>query len=133
MERTMGSFIIMLSLALGSSIASSDELHSKLNATVRKDSKGHRHFTFALTPGAGLVKNLEGPWALDVSDAPELSFQKPKLGKADLNETDLSFSLETSTPPKTEKGKLNYKFVGFVCTADKSKCFRDVHKGSVMW
>lgn len=91
-------------------------------------------FTFKTVPSGNLIVNKEGPWKLEILSSGKIQFDKKELKRADWKEDIAGFSL-VSAPAKTTSEKIKYKLVAFVCTKDKSQCFREVIQGdaNVKW
>lgn len=91
-------------------------------------------FTFKTIPSGDLVVNKDGPWKLEIISSGKIQFDKKELKRADWKEDISGFSL-ISTPAKIKSEKIKYKLVAFVCTKDKSQCFREVVQGdtNVKW
>ncbi len=91
-------------------------------------------FTFKTVPHGDLVVNKEGPWKLEIISSGKIQFDKKELKRPDWKE-DIAGFLLTSAPSKTKSEKIKYKLVAFVCTKDKSQCFREVVQGdaNVKW
>lgn len=109
---------------------------AELHGTVKVDvvpAGDSLEFKFTNVPNAGLVINLEGPWKLELKKSDGLAFAKTTLARGDLNESDASYKLTTSGKPTKGEGELEYKFITFVCTKDKTTCYRDVHEGKTPW
>lgn len=92
---------------------------------------GQLKFNFKAVPGKGLKINTEGPWSLELKAHDGLTVEKSKLVRADFQADLGGFSLLSK--PKGKSGKVTYKMVVFVCTENKSQCFRDVQQGSFDW
>jgi hypothetical protein len=91
--------------------------------------------TFKVVPKEGMAINMEGPWKLEI-EAPEgTSLAKKTLEKADMDAKLPGFVVSGTLKGPIPKGGYvaPYKLIAFVCTADKTKCFREVHKGEVRW
>ena len=125
-------------IALTSSIALAKvPVHSKV--TVKAKKSGDKvALDFKVGVVGAIVINDEGPWSLQLKSHDGLKFKKTKFKKADFKKTaaDLSHKkiyVETDGKPTKKSGKVEYKMVTFICTKNKEKCFREVHKGSTSW
>jgi len=103
-----------------------------VNAKTTQD--GRVELTFKTTPADGLAINKEGPWKLELKSSGKLKFEKKEYKRADWKEDFAGFSL-TSEPTKEKSDNVKYKLVAFICTKDKSQCFREVIEGAsaVKW
>jgi hypothetical protein len=130
--------ILILSLCSLSSLTAMASGKAAGRATVEITALGQPdgrvQFTFKTVPSGDLVVNKDGPWKLDILSSGKIKFEKNELKRAEWKEDIAGFSL-TSAPAKTKSEKIKFKLVAFVCTKDKSQCFREVLQGdtSVKW
>jgi hypothetical protein len=102
------------------------------NATVEvvQEAQGEKvALTFKVVPQNNLVVNDEGPWALNL--APSQDFAK-KIEKVKYTKSDFDFKIPgikiaIPTPEKAQED-LEYSLTAFICTADKTRCYREVIK-----
>lgn len=96
-----------------------------------KDQGTEKQFTVKITAKEGMAVNFEAPWKLEVKDHDGLALAKTSFVKADMDEKLPGFVVQG----KTEKpsGSFDYNLTAFVCTKDKTQCFREVHKGKQDW
>ena len=89
---------------------------------------------FKTVPTGDLVINKDGPWKLQIVSAGKLKLEKNELKRADWKEDLAGFSLK-SAPAKTKSETIKFKLTAFICTKDKSQCFREVIDSSaqVTW
>lgn len=125
--------IIGVSLVLSASflMAEAKEVHSQVSERVTISADGKLSFEFEVK--TKLAMNWEAPWLLQLNKYEHLSFDKVKFKRGDMDDKLPGFKIATKSKPGGDKGTLDYKLIAFVCTKDKSKCFRDVHKGSFAW
>lgn len=90
--------------------------------------------TFKTLPANELAINKDGPWKLEILDSGKLKFEKKEYKRGDWKE-DIAGFTAISSPAKTKSEKIKYKLIAFICTKDKSQCFREVVEGtaSVTW
>ena len=81
--------------------------------------------TFAAKPAAGLVINSEGPWKLTVVDPGSIKLDRSEYKREDWSEKNAGFSV-IAAPGAKNTADLKYKMVVFVCTKEKTQCFREV-------
>jgi hypothetical protein len=105
--------------------------HSKVEVTQEATAKSLT-LTFKVVPQTGMTVTADAPWKLEI-EAPDLPLVKNPLGKGDLREGLPGFVVETQERPKTKDGELKYKLTSFICTKEKTQCYRDVHTGSFRW
>ncbi len=111
-------------------------LAADVHGTVKVDTRPageNLEFTFKNEPNGGLVINLEGPWKLELKSSDGLTLAKTTFTRAELDEKNASFTFATTAKPAKPEGEIQYKFVAFVCTKDKTTCYRDVHEGKTSW
>ncbi len=123
-----------LLLFFGSATARGADLekHSKVDVTSVPKA-GNLELTFKVLPTNGLHINLDGPWKLEIKGHEGLAFDKDTLAKKDLNEGLTGFVVTTKAAPAKPAGELEYALTAFVCTDDKTACFREVHNGKATW
>jgi len=130
----IGCVVLIAGMLFGSTplLAAADAVkHSQVTATSKR-SGDKLHFEFKVGVPEGLVLNKDGPWALKIVKADGLAFPKNRLGVADFQDGLPGFKTETMAKPGSA-GKVEYEATVFVCTKEKTTCYRDVHKGSVDW
>lgn len=91
---------------------------------------------FKVTPKKGIKLTQEGPWSLTLTDTDGLGLSLTK-GQFSLNADKYDsgvpgFKVPVATASKTS-GSVSYKLRAFVCTEDKTRCFPELHKGSLDW
>ena len=102
-------------------------------AAAAKPAGGGIAFEFKVNPAHGLHINMEGPWKLELTDTAGLAFAKTTLTKGEMDEKLPGFTIKTAGLPQAKSGDVGYKLTAFVCTDDKTQCFRDVLSGKVGW
>jgi hypothetical protein len=100
-----------------SSTSLANSLRSKVEVKQEKDK-----INFKVIPNEGLIINPDGPWSLRLKNG-------DKENKWDKKSFDLN-TASISVPKSIDKFS-EFTLVAFVCTADKKKCYRDVHKESL--
>jgi hypothetical protein len=68
-----------------------------------------------------------------VVEGKDLSFEKTTLGKADMDTALPGFVLTTAARPTAPKGQIKYTLTSFICTKEKTQCYREVHTGAFDW
>lgn len=106
--------------------------HSKveINAAPSGDKMA---LTFKIVATEGHAVTFDAPWKLDIKKHDGLTFGKATFSKADMDEKLPGWSLTSSTQPAQAAGDIEYQLVSFICTADKTQCYREVHKGTYGW
>lgn len=128
----MKKLLIATALTWVSTAAWAADVHGKVQVATVPDGD-NLAFTFTNVPDAGLVTNLEGPWKLELKSSAGLKLAKTSFGRGELDEKNASFSFKTTEKPAAASGTIEYKFITFVCTKDKTTCYRDVHEGKTDW
>ena len=129
---------LIKSLAISFYLCASSSVLAAGKATVEVSAKGQAdnrvELTFKTLPNADLAINKEGPWKLEVLSSGKLKFDKKEFKRGDWKEDIAGFTL-LSSPAKTKNEKVKYKLTAFICTKDKSQCFREVLEGvaAVNW
>lgn len=113
-------------------VAAEPALHSKVDITTAPKADS-LELTFKVLPTDGLHINLDGPWKLEIKSADGLVFEKTTFVKKDLKEDLTGFVVSTKGAPAKKSGELEYSLVSFVCTNDKTACYRDVLTGKAPW
>lgn len=112
--------------------AAEPDKHSSVAVTTA--AKGaNLELTFKILPTSGLHINLEGPWKLQMKTHDGLSFDNDTLVRKDLNEGLTGFVVTSKSAPTKPAGAIDYTLIAFVCTNDKTSCYRDVHNGKAAW
>ena len=81
--------------------------------------------TFQTTPADGLAINGEGPWSLDVVDAGKITPAKKSYKRPEWK-SDVAGFVVTADASGQKSADIKYKLVAFICTKDKTQCFREV-------
>jgi hypothetical protein len=81
--------------------------------------------TFTTQPTTGLVINHDGPWKLEIKDAGGIKPEKLELKRTEWKE-DIGGFIVPANPQGKKNTDIKFKLVAFVCTKDKSQCFREV-------
>lgn len=104
----------------------------EITATELKDKKIELSFT--TKAATGLVINTDGPWKLSIKDAGTIKLDKMEYKREDWNEKNATFTA-AGVPSAKKTSEINYKMIVFVCTKEKSQCFREVVEGptTVTW
>lgn len=81
-------------------------------------------FKVNVLPTSNLVLNYSAPWQLEIVSN-NLEFPSSMLKQADFDTKANRFQFK-SKQTTHENGVLTLKIVSFACTADKSRCYREV-------
>lgn len=90
-------------------------------------------FKFVVKIPKDLIFNDEGPWKLKLKAHEGLSFEKDEFSIKDVKKDLPGFAVVTKEKPAKPKGAMEYTLTSFVCAKDKSKCYREVHNGTMNW
>lgn len=119
------SFItVATSISLNTVIASPAPKYSKVEVAL-KDSA----LTLKVIPETGHILTFEGPWNLKIDSLQGATTSKNVLKKDALDQTTGTFTLELKKLESKWNGA--YKLTSFVCTIDKTRCYREVHTGNL--
>lgn len=134
MRKIWQTSLLTIGMALGSASALGfgDPKHSSVDVETKKAGEKIT-FDFKIKANEGMKTTFDAPWTLEIKGHDGLSFSQTKMTKAELDENLPGFSVTTSAVPTSAKGELEYRLTSFICTADKTQCFREVHKGKAPW
>ena len=117
-----------LILILSSLLASTMTLaagKATVEVTAKAQSGKKLELTFKTKPADGLVINHDGPWKLDIQNSGSIKPERTEYKRADRKEDTESFVV-TAEHSGAKSGDIKFKMITFVCTKDKSQCFREV-------
>ena len=128
--------LILIALISVSSMAFLTPKNSKLETSFAQQKDNKLSFAFKVVPNKGIQITDIGPWELKLTDTEGLNLPlqnnsfvlKPK----DFDKSYGGFKFETGKPSK-KNGTLKYRLKAFVCTDDKTRCFPEIHKGTLDW
>ena len=121
--RNMTSCLITMLCFSAQSVLAAGKAQVDVSAKATPDK--HVELTFKTSPAEGLSINPEGPWNLKITDAGGLKLEKMEFKRAEWKEQISGFTAK-ATPAKEKTGIIKYKLVAFICTKDKTQCFREV-------
>jgi hypothetical protein len=126
-----------LALALASTIggiALADGDHATVTVEAVPAAASNLEFHFTVVPAAGLHINMEGPWKLELTGTNGLTFAHTTFAKGDMDKAVPGrFVATTTAKPAAPAGDVEYALTAFVCTDDKTQCYREVKKGKAGW
>lgn len=112
--------------------------HSTVEITPQK--KGQElEWTFKIIakPGMGATFD-DAPWSLTLKDAQGLQFDgadaktgSVKFGHDKLDRNIPGYKIKAKADGKS--GKMKYEMHTFICNVEKTRCYREVHKGDIDW
>lgn len=77
--------------------------------------------------------SFEGtPWQFKIKAVEGAKFSQDKFTEKELNRDLPGYTL-VSQKGVEKTGKMDYSFVAFVCTKDKTRCYREAHNASIEW
>lgn len=121
--------LILVSMGLSSG-ASAQATHSKVDVKVAmKD--GSLALSFTISPEAGNVVNAEAPWKIELKKFDGLKVEAPLLKGDEVVKSLPTVIMKAS--PVAASGTAEWTVTAFVCSKDKTSCFRDAHSGKVEW
>jgi hypothetical protein len=80
---------------------------------------------FKTHPSEDLAINKDGPWKLILLSTGKLKFHKKEYKRSEWNEEIAGFNI-VSSPTNIKSETIKYKLIAFICTKDKSQCYRDI-------
>jgi len=86
--------------------------------------------TFATIPGDGLKINGEGPWKLEIKSHKGFKPSNTEFKRPEWQEDVAGFQVPVTIEKGMKSGEVSYKMTTFVCTKDKSTCYREVVEGT---
>ena len=123
---------ILLFVVSSTALGFGEPVHSKVEAQSVKGKSG-LEFQFKIVPNEKMVATFDAPWKFEIKKHDGLDFKATKFKKTDMDEKLPGFTVATTAAPASAKGELEYKLTAFICTASKTHCYREVHKGKVAW
>ena len=133
MQIRQATALLFLTMALSGQAFAFGEPRNSSVAVDAKPQGQNLQLAFKVSPKAGLHINLEGPWKLEIKNTGGLAFAKTTLVRTDMDEKLPGFILTTTAKPAQAHGEVAYKLTAFVCTNDKTQCYRDVHTCKAPW
>ncbi|MCX6124953.1 MAG: hypothetical protein NTV34_09435 [Proteobacteria bacterium] len=100
-----------------------------VRATVRVTgaaAKTGSTLTFTTVPGDGLKVNGEGPWKLEIKTIKGATTTSTEYKRPDWKEGVAGFEVPATLDKDSKKVELSFKMTAFVCTKDKTMCYREV-------
>lgn len=114
-----------------SQLAIFEPKHSKLDIQSSQNGK-EISIVFKVVPEKDILVTDQAPWELKVIESPGLEVISPKGGVSKSYDKAIpGFTLKALT--KEASGTLKFRLKAFVCTADKTRCFPEIHKGTYHW
>ncbi len=98
---------------------------AKVEVTSVKEKNGAK-LIFKTVPTDGLVINAEGPWKLEIKNIMGAKTTVTELKRSDWKEETAGFEVPVTIDGKAKTADVQFKLISFVCTKDKSQCFREV-------
>jgi hypothetical protein len=122
--------IIGLVFLITLSTAYSKTMHSKLVISKNQvKTSDEIQLQFKIIPLNGMSYNTVGPSKLKLTSIGKDPKNILVKSKNEFDEKIPGFTVSLKSTQETGP-KFDYKFISFVCTSDKSHCYRDVHKGT---
>jgi hypothetical protein len=106
--------------------------HSTVDVSTKQNG-ANTEFTFKINPNKGMALTLDAPWKLSLKNTDGLTFAATDLNKTAMDDKLPGYVVTTTAAPGKAAGKLGYALTAFVCTEDKTQCYREVHQGEVDW
>lgn len=90
-------------------------------------------FTFKIIANEGHKVTFDAPWKFELKKHDGLTFANSAFNKDNMDAAIPGFKVKTTAPAVGAAGDLEYSLVSFICTTDKTQCYREVHKGKYAW
>jgi hypothetical protein len=133
MNKLLTSLFLILSTTFSFVALGNAPKHATIEAKATAQADGTVSFSLKVIPNKGMKTSLDAPWKLNVLKSDGLTIKTAELKRADLDGSLPGFSFATVGKPASGTGKLDYKMTAFICTEDKTQCYRDVLEGSIDW
>lgn len=115
----------IFTLSAPSYAAAKGPAKAKVEVTSVKE-KDATKLVFKTVPADGLVVNAEGPWKLEIKNITGAKSATNELKRSDWQQDTAGFTLPITLDGKAKTADVQFKLISFVCTKDKSQCFREV-------
>jgi hypothetical protein len=106
--------------------------HSSIDFSSAKLANGEVQLQFKVVPNKGLTVTTDAPWKLEISEVEGLTLASKSFDRTKLDEKLPGFVVSAGKPAAAT-GKLTYKMISFVCTENKTQCYREVHENTATW
>lgn len=125
---------ILLTLVFSTNVFAIGEPKYSKVAAKAEAAQSKLEFEFKIdSTDSDMALSFEAPWKLELVNADGITFSSMKLNKAKMDEKLPGWKVQTVSAPTKNQGELAYKLTAFICTKNKTKCFREIHKGKVPW
>lgn len=104
----------------------------KYSSIQVKDDNSKQQMIFQVVPTENMAINADAPWKLEITEAKGVDLPTRKFGKEQLNEDIPGYAVKLNKA-KEKSGSIAYKFIAFICTKDKTQCYREVHNLKHTW
>lgn len=128
----VGLSALALLMFTGAAFGFGEPKNSKVEITTAS-SGDQIEFTFKVSANAGHAVTFEAPWKLDLKNHDGLSFANSSFNKDNMDEALPGYKVKTNAKPAKQNGEFDFSLVSFICTSDKTTCYREVHKGKHSW
>ncbi len=105
--------------------------NSKVESSAKLDG-ANVQLTFKVLANEGHVVTLDAPWKLTLKTHDGLTFAQAAFSKKDMKE-ELPGWIVASTAASKATGDVSWELAAFICTKDKTSCYREVHEGKTNW
>jgi hypothetical protein len=110
-----------------------DPENSSVATSVVKADGGSLNFTIKINLKEGIAFNMDAPWKLSIKKFDGLTLDKTESVAKDFVSELPGYKFQSIGKPTLPAGKIEYSLIAFICTKDKSRCFREVHNGNIDW
>jgi hypothetical protein len=127
----LNKFIGILTAAL-ISIGANAPKHSKVEFSHVQATNGSSKLSFRVVPNSGLKITADAPWKLQIKSSEGIELTATEYDRTKFSESVPGFEIPVSKLNATA-GKLSFKLTSFVCTENKTQCYREVHEQTADW
>jgi hypothetical protein len=106
--------------------------HSKVIVTSKKLDNKQIEFQFQIVANKGMKITFDAPWELSIKKHKGLKLDSDRLKVKALDKKIPGFIVKSEKITQMN-GEIEFKLVSFICTSDKTRCFREVHKEKFEW
>jgi hypothetical protein len=106
--------------------ANASEIRATVEVKVDKKTKAANQMIFSTKPASGLIVNDEGPWKLEIKGSKGVDFKVKEVKRGEWIADVAGFRVDYSPVAGAKDAEVEFKMVTFVCTKDKSICYREV-------
>ncbi|MEZ4742193.1 MAG: hypothetical protein R3B45_07080 [Bdellovibrionota bacterium] len=108
--------------------------YSKVHLSIKQDKDSTNKLIFRVSADDTMqLSFVNAPWELNlktIDTQPNFKLAKDKYTAKDLDQGLPGFAVQIPTK-ELQSGILEYRLIAFICTKEKTRCYREVHKNTV--